>query len=271
METVLKKSSTKHKQGRKEASYTSHTPFRGSSSYESNSSSWGLQKPKFKLSHSRSARGSRGSCSSRFQQPSYNRHGGKQSFFLKFNKGTLSQHPSTSTTHAEHPGKHKTRSPCGKKPIKKHIRKFSISRKNKIFYSKLENADSRQNILETVPGWKIPLLQKPVQKSEPKPIKFSNEEKILMNKEVQGLLAKEAIAPAKSQPNQFLSNIFLTTKRDGRYRPVVNLRNLNKIIPYHKFKLESMKQLKQLLQKGDLFVKIDLQDAYFVIPLHRQS
>ena len=85
------------------------------------------------------------------------------------------------------------------------------------------------------------------------------------------MLAKKAIAPAESQPNQFLSNIFLTTKRDGRYRPVVNLRNLNKIIPYHKFKLERMKQLKELLQKGDLLVKIDLQDAYLAIPLHQQS
>ena len=85
------------------------------------------------------------------------------------------------------------------------------------------------------------------------------------------MLAKKAIAPAESQPNQFLSNIFLTPKKDGRYQPVVDLRNLNQIIPYHKFKLESMKQLKELLQKGDLLVKIDLQDAYFAIPLHQQS
>ena len=51
----------------------------------------------------------------------------------------------------------------------------------------------------------------------------------------------------------------------------LNLRELNSFIPYHHFKMESLKNLKDLLKQWDLMCKLDLKDAYFTVPLGKQS
>lgn len=65
----------------------------------------------------------------------------------------------------------------------------------------------------------------------------------------------------------FVSSIFLVPKKEGGQRPIVNLRPLNRFIPYEHFKMEGIHMLKDLLRKGDLMVKIDLKDAYFTVPV----
>ena len=54
-------------------------------------------------------------------------------------------------------------------------------------------------------------------------------------------------------------------------RPVINLRNLNKFVPYQHLKVESLHFLKRLLQSEDYMCKIDLKDAYFSVPLSKES
>ena len=69
-----------------------------------------------------------------------------------------------------------------------------------------------------------------------------------------------------------MSTIFLREKEEpGKFRPIINLRQLNENVPYQKFKMESLKDLKNLLKKRDLLVKIDLKDAYFTVPLNQES
>ena len=85
------------------------------------------------------------------------------------------------------------------------------------------------------------------------------------------MLRKGAITLAQPTQNQFLSNIFLTPKKNGAFRPVVNLKSLNQIIPYCHFKMEGIRQVKEMLLKGDYMVKIDLTDAFYNIPLHKES
>ena len=85
------------------------------------------------------------------------------------------------------------------------------------------------------------------------------------------MLEKGAIRKAQQTPGQFVSNIFLRKKKDGTFRPVVNLKGLNEHIPYHKFKMETLKDLKDILKEGDFMIKIDLKDAYFSVPIDPQS
>ena len=64
-----------------------------------------------------------------------------------------------------------------------------------------------------------------------------------------------------------VSSIFLVPKKDGGYRPIINLKRLNEFVPHHHFKMEGIHMLKDLLIKGDFMAKIDLKDAYFAVPI----
>ena len=94
----------------------------------------------------------------------------------------------------------------------------------------------------------------------------------LVTKEVDTMLEKGAIVKVKPEKGQFLSTIFLRGKKEpGKFRPIINLRQLNKNVPYQKFKMESLKDLKNLLKERDFMVKIDLKDAYFTVSLNQES
>ena len=54
-------------------------------------------------------------------------------------------------------------------------------------------------------------------------------------------------------------------KGEGLFRPIVNMRPINKCIKYEHFKMESLKSVRFLVRKGDFMVKLDLKDAYFVV------
>ncbi len=45
----------------------------------------------------------------------------------------------------------------------------------------------------------------------------------------------------------------------------MNLKPLNVFVPHQKFKMETLKNVKDLLQQGDLLVKIDLKHAYYSV------
>ena len=86
------------------------------------------------------------------------------------------------------------------------------------------------------------------------------------------MLEKGAIRVAIPKPDQFLSNIFVTPKGDtDQFRPIINLKHLNKYVPYLHFKMEGLKDLKNILKEGDWMCKLDLKDAYFSVPLNPKS
>ena len=52
---------------------------------------------------------------------------------------------------------------------------------------------------------------------------------------------------------------------------MINLKKLNKFVPYLHFKMEGFHCLKDMLQKDDYMCKIDMKDAYFSVPLCNSS
>ena len=54
-------------------------------------------------------------------------------------------------------------------------------------------------------------------------------------------------------------------------RPCVNLKALNKFIPYKHLKMEDLHCLKKLLKENNFSCKIDLKDVYFSVPLCMRS
>ena len=88
-----------------------------------------------------------------------------------------------------------------------------------------------------------------------------------MKEELRLLLEKGAIAPVTNSQGGFYSNLFLVPKKNSQMRPVINLKRLNEWVTTEHFKMEGVSTLKDILQLGDWFVKVDLKDAYFTIPI----
>ena len=85
------------------------------------------------------------------------------------------------------------------------------------------------------------------------------------------MLRKGAISQIDHTLGEFISSLFLVDKKGGGQLPVINLKNLIFFVPYEHFKMESLNLLQFLLKKGDYMSKLDLKDAYFCVPLHKES
>ncbi|XP_056388255.1 uncharacterized protein LOC130283090 [Hyla sarda] len=126
-------------------------------------------------------------------------------------------------------------------------------------------------VLQTVAGFHLELQSLPVLGVIPTPIRFSEQNAILIDNEVRDLLSKHAIMESDPSSLGFISNLFLVKKKGGGYRPVINLRDLNQHVMYRHFKMEGIHSLRDLLLPGDWLVKVDLKDAYLTVPIHPES
>ena len=57
----------------------------------------------------------------------------------------------------------------------------------------------------------------------------------------------------------------------GGFRPIVNLKPLNRFVKYEHFKMENLETVRFLVRKGDWFVKLDLKDAYLTVPIQNSQ
>ena len=116
-------------------------------------------------------------------------------------------------------------------------------------------------------GVKLEFTEKPVQKQAPCQI-FNGKESALVQTEVTKLLDKGVLVGSSHEPDEFISNIFLRKKRDGTYRMILNLKELNKFIVYQHFKMDSLHAATELMTPGCFMASIDLKDAYYTVPIH---
>jgi hypothetical protein len=70
--------------------------------------------------------------------------------------------------------------------------------------------------------------------------------------------------------NQFLSKFF-TLQEATKRRPILDCRKLNHFIQVQHFKMEGVPALREIIEKGNFMVKLDLKDAYTVVSIHHSS
>ncbi|VEN35923.1 unnamed protein product, partial [Callosobruchus maculatus] len=139
----------------------------------------------------------------------------------------------------------------------------------KHFYTNWKTLPFTEGVLHWIRGIKIPFLSKPTQLSHREKYipKIPISKLDLYNTEVNNLLTKGAISKCTYTKDQFLSPYFLIKKPDNTYRFVLNLKKLNEFIPVSHFKMESHKTAIKLISPHSCLMKLDLKDAYFLLPI----
>lgn len=123
-------------------------------------------------------------------------------------------------------------------------------------------------MLSCIGGLKLPFSRKVVQHRLPDEPNWSNREIESLKNSINELLSIGAISECDSCDGQFVSKIFLVPKPDGSMRLILNLKQLNTFIEATHFKLEDKSTVMRLLQKGYFMTKLDLKNAYYLVPIH---
>ena len=116
------------------------------------------------------------------------------------------------------------------------------------FIAAWEKITQDQEILSIVKGYEIPFVSLPFPEKTPNLIKNVKRTIFIGGTGSFGNVG-ERIYPKSSTHTRAISEQPLPCrKKDGGNRPVINLKNLNKFIPYEHFKIESLHCLKFLLE-----------------------
>ena len=121
--------------------------------------------------------------------------------------------------------------------------------------------------LQTIQGYRIPFCRRPRQWRTRITRAKSSMEAQQMGRAIANLLAKGAVKAVQPQDDQFTLTLFLVQKDNGEFRPVINLRALNRFLGKESFKMEGLQVVRSSLQKGDFMMKLDVKDAYYAIPI----
>lgn len=118
-------------------------------------------------------------------------------------------------------------------------------------------------------GYSIPFARKP-------PLTFSpislTSRHPALPEALQALLEKRAVERVRNPRSAgFYSRLFLVPKKDGRWRPIIDLSTLNSYVDVKTFKMETQTSIKASIQPGHWGVSLDLSDAYFHVPIHPGS
>jgi len=126
------------------------------------------------------------------------------------------------------------------------------------FQSNWKIVTGDQWVWDTVKGFPIPLTGHPHQVVRPT-LPYYSQQRSQLLEEVQ---AQGAVIPVPPEDKGgFYSSLFLIPKKDGRMRPVINLKWLNSWVHTQHFKMEGIHTLQDLLQQGAWMAKVDLKDA----------
>ena len=122
-------------------------------------------------------------------------------------------------------------------------------------------------------GYKIDFLGKP-----PIPMNLKNhptdpEGRIILDQEVTDMREKGAIRRIPDNKDGVVSPFFARPKpgKPGKWRPILDMKQVNKFVRYVKFKMTTVWDVKKWLKKDSFMTSLDLSDAYFSIPLHKSA
>lgn len=129
------------------------------------------------------------------------------------------------------------------------------------------------NILNKIKGLSIPFHDIAYQTSYPKQIKFSEEESIRIDNEIEKMLREKIITSVDNKPEQgeYISNIFIRPKKDGSVRLILNLKHFNKFVEKKHFKMSSLQTAIDLMEKDAYLASVDFKSAYYSVSIRKSD
>ena len=94
---------------------------------------------------------------------------------------------------------------------------------------------------------------------------FSSKE-LFLTSEIKNLFQKGVIKESQHVEGKFISPIFLVPKSEDSFRMILNLKRLNKYMPYVHFKMETIKSILTLVTPNCYMAKVDIKGAYYSVP-----
>ena len=126
-------------------------------------------------------------------------------------------------------------------------------------------------VIESIQGVQVDLEEKPFQGTAPNEFQMSKENANNLTVVVAEHLSKGIIEKCTPCKGQFLSNIFLRPKPNGKHRLILDLSDLNDSVTYRHFKMESLQTAINMVQKHSYMGSLDLSDAYYSIPIAQED
>ncbi len=91
---------------------------------------------------------------------------------------------------------------------------------------------------------------------------------MVVRTEIQKLLSKRGDKASAHEESEIISPIFVRPKKDGTYRLILNLKQFNRYIEYHHFKMDTLEAAFKMMKPGCYMASIDLKDAYYTVAVH---
>ena len=81
------------------------------------------------------------------------------------------------------------------------------------------------------------------------------------------MLKLKVIYETVYHPDQFISPIFTRPKKDGEFRMILNLKELNKYVKYFHFKMDTFEIALKLVKQNSFMAVVDQRHAYYSVPI----
>ena len=132
-----------------------------------------------------------------------------------------------------------------------------------------ERLTRNQSVLDIVRGDAFHVDEVPFQDSVPRELKLGVREQLALDEAVIDFLACNIVEPCLPKSGDcFYSNIFPCIKSVGPARIILNLSELNLFVDHVHFKMDTLKDVLDLIFPGCYFAKVDLKHAYYSVPIN---
>lgn len=126
-------------------------------------------------------------------------------------------------------------------------------------------------ILDFTQGVRVDFEGWPAQRDVLMEFRHSEKSRKLISEEVKAQNGRGVLEEIRDSDGQFISNIFIRPKPNGKVRLILDLSDLKVDLEYQHFKMENLQTAIDLCVPGCFLGSLDLSDAYYSVPIQEED